>query len=254
MGPILTIARRDLFAYYHSLRGGIVFWFFLLFIGMFFNSFIQAFFEMQQRAMSFGGDAPRLGQLMTAVFQNLHFVLLLIVPAITMASFAEENRTQVFRLLQTAPISVFQIVMGKFLAGLGLLTLVLLASTLYPLYLVIYGNPDVGPILSSYLGMLLLMASHLALGIWISSMVNNQFIAFVVTMFGLFLLLILNWIAPNVTSTGWAEQVLKYFASTTHLDNFFKGLLTVQDIVYFIAFVSLFLFLTHVSIDSKRWR
>jgi ABC-2 type transport system permease protein len=254
MNSILTIAQRDFLAYYHSLKGGIVFWFFLSFMGFFFYSFVYTFMELQKQAMSFGGETPRLSQLTTAVFQNLHFILLLVVPAITMASFSEERRNQVDRLLRTAPVTISQIVLGKFLACVGVLSLVLLASSVYPLFTVFYGNPDLGPILTSYMGMFLLLCSQVALGIWVSSMTSNQFVAFLFTMFGLFLLLILNWIAPNITSTGWMEQIVKYMASTTHLDNFFKGLITVQDIVYFLAFSSLFLFFTQMSLDSKRWR
>lgn len=254
MNSIFTIAQRDFLAYYQSIKGGIVFWFFLIFMGFFFYSFVYTFMELQKQAMSFGGETPRLSQLTTAVFQNLHFILLLVVPAITMASFSEDKRNQVDRLLQTAPVTVMQIVLGKFLACVGVLTLVLLASSVYPLFTVVYGNPDLGPILTSYLGMFLLLCSQVALGIWVSSMTSNQFVAFLFTMFGLFLLLILNWIAPNITSTGWMEQIVKYLASTTHLDNFFKGLITIQDIVYFLAFSSLFLFFTQMSLDSKRWR
>lgn len=254
MGSILTIAKRDFVAYYHSLKGGIVFWFVLAFMGFFFSSFIETFQQMQHQAMSFGSEPVRLSQLITAMFQNIQFILILVIPAITMASFAEDSRNHSDRLLLTAPITTGQIVIGKFLACMAVLTLLLIASSVYPIFTIIYGNPDIGPVLSSYLGMFLLISSQVALGIWMSSMTSNQFVAFLFTMFGLFLLLILNWIAPNITSTGWVEQVVKYIASTTHLDNFFKGLLTVQGVVYFIAFTCLFLFFTHMSLDSKRWR
>ncbi|MGE0171519.1 MAG: ABC transporter permease [Oligoflexales bacterium] len=253
MSAVWTITKRDFTAYFNSMRGGVIFWFFLIFMGFFFQSFIYTFVEMQQRA-GMMGNAPTLDQLLTAMFHNLHFILLLVVPAITMASFSEEKRTQSIRLLQTAPISATQIVLGKFFACAAILGLVLLASAVYPLFTVKYGNPDVGPIVTSYLGIFLLMCSQVAFGLWISSMTSNQFLAFLFTMFGLFLLLILNWIAPNIASGGGAEQVVKYLASTTHLDVFFKGMLTVSDIAYFIAFISLFLFFTNTVLDSQRWR
>ena len=140
-----------------------------------------------------------------------------------MSAFAEEKKTQVDRLLQTSPVTTLQIVFAKFFASTGMLALVLLASAVFPLYTVVFGNADLAAIAASYLGVFLLICSQVALGIWISSMTSNQFIAFIFTMFGLFLLLILNWIAPNITSTGGLEQVFKYMAATTHLDNFFKG-------------------------------
>ena len=171
-----------------------------------------------------------------------------------MSAFAEERKTQVDRLLQTSPVTMFQIVLGKFFASTLMISLVLLASSVYPIYTVIYGNADGAVILSSYLGIFLLVCSQVALGLMVSSMTDNQFLAFVFTMFGLFLLLILNWIAPNITSAGATEQFVKYLASTTHLDNFFKGLITIADVTYFILFTGLFLFFTFITLDSRRWR
>lgn len=254
MGSVFTIARRDILGYLSAPKAAGVFWFFLIFMGFFFQSFVYTFVEMQQRAPMYGGQAPGLEQLIRALFQNLHFILLLVIPAVTMASFSEEKKTQSFRLLQTAPVKSVQIVFGKFFAVLGIMGLVLLCSSVYPLYTIVYGDPDVGPILSSYLGVFLLMSSQLAFGLWISSMTTNQFMAFLFTMFGLFLLLILNWIAPNISGGGAAEEVVKYLASTTHLDNFLKGMITVADVTYFLCFTALFLFFTVIVLDSQRWR
>lgn len=254
MSAVLTIAGRDLRAYFSSLKGAVTFFFLLMFMGLFFQSFCDTYLQLQEQAGQYGGEAPKLSQLMTAIFQNLHFIFLFIVPAVTMASFAEERKTQVDRLLQTAPVSTLQIVLGKFVAASGILAMVLVASIVFPLYLFKYGNPDIGPILTSYLGIFLLMAGQVAFGLWVSSMVTHQFLAFLLTAFGLFLLLILAWIAPTLSSAGGVEEFIKYLAATTHLDNMFNGLLTVADLVYFAVFISLFLFFTNVSLDSQRWR
>lgn len=254
MGAVLTIAGRDFKSYFTSLKGAAIVTFFLLFMGFFFQSFIASFMEMQQRAPQMGGEVPTLEQLLRALFYNLHFILILIIPAITMASFSEEKRNQSIRLLQTSPVSATQIVFGKFLAAAGIMAGVLLCSTVYPLFTKVYGNPDVSVILTSYLGLFLLMCSQVAFGLWISSMTNNQFMAFLFTMFGLFMLLILNWLAPNITGGGLTEKVVKYIASTDHLDVFFKGMLTVSDVAYFLCFIAMFLFFTNVVLDSQRWR
>ena len=79
-------------------------------------------------------------------------------------------------------------------------------------------------------------------------------VAFMFTVFGLFLLMILTWIAPNISNTGMMEEFVKYLAATTHLDNFFNGLITVADVTYFVAFISLFLYFTNVAVESQRWR
>ena len=249
-----TIARRDLAAFFTSPKGMAIFFFFLFLMGAFFNSFMQTFVEMQQRAPAMGGQAPTLEYLIMMLFHNLHFILILIVPAVTMASFSEEKKNHSIRLLHTAPIRPLHIVLGKYLATLLMMGFVLLATAIFPLFIIKYGNPDIGVVLSAYLGMFLLIGAYLAFGIWISSMTKNQFLAFLFTMFGLFMLLILNFIAPNLSGGGLMEEVLKYIASTPHLENLTKGMITVKDIFYFVCFASLFLFFTNVVLDSQRWR
>lgn len=254
MSAVMTIAWRDFKSFFTSLKGAAIFFFFLGFMGFFFQNFVATFVEMQQRAPMFGGEAPTLEQLLRALFYNLHFILVLVIPAVTMSSFSEEKRNQTMRLLMTSPVTATQIVFGKFLAAAGMLALVLCFSAVYPIYTKLYGNPDLGVIATSYLGLFLLMCAQIAFGLWVSSMTSNQFMAFLFTMFGLFLLLILNWLAPNITGGGVGESVVKYMASTDHLDVFFKGLLTVKDVAYFLCFIALFLFFTNVVLDSQRWR
>lgn len=254
MKAVITIARRDLWSYFTSPKGMTIFWIFLLLMGIFFQNFIATFLELEQRAPTMGGQAPTLEQLLRAFFYNLHFILIFIIPAATMASFSEERKNHSLRLLFSTPVKATHIVLGKFFATAGFMALVLLASSVYPSFIIKYGNPDVGIILTSYLGVFLLTCSWLSFGIWISSMTRSQITAFLFTIFGLFFLLILNWIAPNLAGGGIAEGIIKYIASTEHLEVFFKGLLTVSDAVYFILFTTLFLFLTNVVLDSQRWR
>lgn len=254
MSAILAIAGRDLKAYFASPKATAIFWFFLMFMGFFFNNFISMFLKMTAQAPMMGGQAPTIEQLLKALFYNQNFIFLLIVPAVTMASFSEERRNQSLRLLLTAPCTALEIVLGKFLAATALMALVLLASSVYPLYTVLYGNPDKMMIICSYLGLLLLVMSQLSLGLWISSITSNQFLAFVFTMFGLFLLLILNWMAPNLGGEGITQNILKYIASSDHLDSFFKGTISIGHTAYFIIFTAMFLFFTNVTLDSQRWR
>ena len=249
-----TIARRDFMSFFSSAKGMAIFFFFLIFMGFFFHSFLETFITMQQRAPAMGGQTPTLEQLFNALFNNLHFILLLIVPAVTMSSFAEENKTHSIRLLLTAPIRPFHIVLGKFFATLMVMTLVLISSSIFPLFAVKYGNPDIGVILTTYLGLFLLISTQLSIGIWISSMTKNQFLAFLFTMFSLFLLLILNWIAPNISGGGVKEEALKYIAFSGHLQNMMKGMLSIKDVAYFLCSISMFLFFTNIVLDSQRWR
>ena len=254
MSAVLTIAKRDMKGFFASPKGAGTFWFILLLKGIFFGLFIVTFLEAQAQAPQYGGSGPTLEILVQHLFKNLQFIFLLAIPAFTMASFAEEKRSQSIRLLQTAPVSSTQIVLGKFLAAIGLMGLVLLASAVYPIFLMAYGNPDIGLIGSTYLGLFLLMSSQLAFGMWFSSMTSNQFMAILFTMLGLLILLMMNWIAPNLTSGGMAEDVVKYLATSEHFEPFVNGRITVRDCAYFLCFTATFLFFTNIVIDSQRWR
>jgi ABC-2 type transport system permease protein len=254
MSPVLTIAWRDFRSYFASVKGAAIFFFFLGFMGLFFHNFVASFVEMVQTGAMQGREPPPLEQLLRAYFYNVHFVLILVIPAVTMSSFSEEKRNQTIRLLMTSPVTATQIVMGKYLASTALLGVVLLCSAVYPLFTIMYGNPDVSVVWISYLGIFLLMCAQIAYGLWVSSMTTNQFMAFLFTMFGLFMLLILNWIAPSLTGGGLLEAVVRYMASTDHLDTFLKGMVSVSDVTYFACFVAMFLFFTNVVLDSQRWR
>lgn len=254
MSAVFTIAWRDFKSYFASPKGAIIAFLFLITMGLFFRNFVNTFVELTQRAPMYGGESPTLEQLLRALFYNVHFVFILVIPLMTMSAFSEERRNQTLRLLQTSPVTATQIVLGKFMATAGMIILILAASAVYPAYLALYGNPDVGLIFVSYLGLFLFMCGQLAFGLWISSMTSNQIIAALFTIFGMFGLLILNWLAPSIAGGGWVQTVLKYIASTDHLDVFFKGMLTVSDVTYFICMIALFLFFTNVVVDSARWR
>lgn len=253
MGAVFTIAKRDLASYLSAPKAAAIFWFFLALLGLFFFAFVQSFLNYQMEAQP-GQQGPSIDQFSLALFQNIHFILLLAIPGITMGSFADEKRNHSFKLLQTAPISSLQIVLGKFFGAFFVMTAMLLASLIYPAYLVIYGNPDIAVIATSYLGVLLLVSAQLSFGLWVSSLTENQFLAFLFTMFGLFLLLILNWVAPLAGLTGSTEAFFKYAAVSPHFEAFLKGVISVGDVTYFLCFSVMFLFFTNVVVDSQRWR
>jgi ABC-2 type transport system permease protein len=257
MGSVLTIAKRDLMGYLGSPKAGVLYWFFLGFIGVFFFTFISMFVNIERESMmqhGQGANLPGIEQLIKGIFHNAHFILLLIIPAISMGSFAEEKRSHSFRLLQTAPITTLQIVLGKYLSLVTLMGFLVLASVVYPIYFYVYGNPDLGVIASSYLGLFLLVSAYLSFGLWVSSLAKNQMTSFLFTMLGLFMMLILDFVAGSVTGGGVAETTLKYMASTGHYEALLGGLISVADVTYFLVFIGLFLFLTCSVIDSQRWR
>lgn len=191
---------------------------------------------------------------MRNVFSNMVFILLLLAPAITMKLLSEENRMGTIELLLTAPVQDWQVVVGKYLASLILFASMLLAPTLYyALILQIFGPPDWGPILTGYLGILMLGASFLAVGVFTSSLTQNQVIAYFAGM----VILILMWIldaATGIVGSGPVADVLTYLAIPRHYDDFFRGVLDTVDIVYSLGIISVALFLATQVLQTRRWR
>ena len=248
---IFTVAFRDLKATICSMRGGALAFIFLFFVGAFFYSFVLTLLEIKLHSSY--RVSPSLEDLTKAIFHNFHFVLLLVVPAVTMGTFAEERQSGLYRLLRVAPLSSFEIVLGKFLASFIAVTGVCILSGVYFFWIYYNGNPDLGVYLSSSIGIFLLVLLKISFGVFVSSVTRNQFLAFLFTIAGLFLMLVINWILPTLSSqVQWVDAV-KLIATTTHLDPFLEGMVSLSDISYFVSFALFFLFLTVVSYEADRF-
>lgn len=255
MGAIWAIARRDIGGFLGSLKAAVIFFFFLFFMGLFFYHYVIEVARASQQAMMQGGQAPTTSQLLRALYSVLYLVLVFALPGVTMGTLAEERKTQTLRLLQTAPITSGQVILGKYLMSLGLMTMVLVASLVFPGYTFVYGSSDVGVMVASYLGMILLISAQISFGIWVSSMTENWFVAYLVTMLGLFVLFILDFIGPSVGQAGGTvSTILTELSFTRHIDPFFKGMINVADSAFFICFTAMFLFFATAALESERWR
>lgn len=197
-----------------------------------------------------GGPPPTL----INILSTFTFLLIFAAPAISMRLLAEEQQTGTIELLMTLPVRDMEVVLGKFLAAFLFYVLVVALTLIYPLILLRFGNPDIGPMVSSYLGVLLWGASLLAIGILASAMSENQINAFIVA-FGITLVLFLSEIpaqfftfGPNL-STIFSELSLQ-----SHLDSFLSGLITVKDTLYFLVIISVSLFAAARLLESRRWR
>jgi ABC-2 type transport system permease protein len=195
-------------------------------------------------------DVP--GIVTRSLFQTTSVVLLFIVPMLTMGLFAEERKRGTIELLLTTPVGNFQAMMGKYLASLTFLLILFLASavTISPLF--IYGQPDWKPILSGYLGMFLYGAALLAVGLFISTLTENQIVAVVIT-FGASLFL---WLIESLSAStaGVTKTVIDYLSVISHLEDFLKGVIDTSHIIYYVTFAFIGLFLTYRSLESMRWK
>jgi len=255
----LTIAAREIRSYFVSPVAYVVLTGFLLLAGWFFfnllarfSYLLQIYSGMQQRG---GPDLERLNLnefVISPLLHNLSVVLVILIPVITMRCFAEEKRLGTFELLLTSPLRVGEIVAGKFLGGLAFLTVMLAGTAVYPALLVVYGDPEPGIMLSGYLGLYLVAASFLSIGLLTSSLTENQIIAAVSCLVTLLLLYVINW--PADTAAPTLGAVLHYLSVTEHFAEFVKGVIDTRAIVFFFSLIAAALFLTHRSVESLRWR
>jgi ABC-2 type transport system permease protein len=254
---ILAIAAKDIRSQFVSPIAYVVLTGFLLLGGWFFFNLLARFNFLLQLYMSFRN--PEAMQRMnlnefviSPLLHNLSVVLVILIPVITMRSFAEEKRSGTYELLMTSPLSVTEIVLGKFLGGFVFVLVMVGLTFIYPAILLAFGNPEVGVILGGFLGLLLLATAFLSVGLLTSSLTENQIIAAVSCLVGLLLLYVIAWPADTAGHTMGA--VLKYLSLTEHFGDMVKGVVDTRNVVYFLSVIVLALFLTQRSVESLRWR
>jgi ABC-2 type transport system permease protein len=199
-----------------------------------------------------GGPMNINQQMIRYVFLNSTVIFLFVVPLITMRTYAEEKRSGTIELLMTSPITDFQIVMGKFLGAMSLYIAMLGLTVIHMAVLFVYGNPELKPILSAYLGLLLLGGCFVSVGLFFSSLTRNQIVAGMFTFAVLLLLWVIDWVGGF--SGPYVERLTSYLSLTGHVEDFLRGIVDSQHIVYYLSFITFGLFLTAKAVDSERWR
>lgn len=186
------------------------------------------------------------------LIQNMAIVLLFTVPLLTMRLFSEEKRSGTIELLLTYPIRDVAVMLGKYMAA-GLILLLALACTAPSLIILLQlGTPDMGPLVSGYLGLALLGAAFISLGMFISSTTENQIVSATITFVAALMFWILSWASSFTGKT--VGQILSQVSILEHMESFNKGILSLSDISFFVLFSAFFLFLTLRSIETQRWR
>lgn len=254
MRNILAIAQKELKSYFASPIAYVVIGLFALLYGYFYAVMLQYFVRagMNMNPMQ-GQQVLNINQdMLRPVLQNVTVLLLFVLPAMTMRTYAEERRSGTIELLLTSPLTDLQIVLGKFLGALTLYVVMLSVTFIHTGVLFIYGSPELKPILTSYLGLLLLGGSFLSVGLFISTLTTNQIVSYIVT-FSVFLLLwVINWFGSF--STGVVTELTSYLSIIEHFDDFSKGVIDTTHVIYYLSLITFGLFLTAKSVDTERWR
>lgn len=242
MSNIWTIAKREYKLYFNTPMAYMVAFLYFLVLGLIFHtSLVQSIFQQYVP-----GVEIVVGPMVT--------LILFVTPAITMRLLAGEQSSGTIELLLTAPVRDWELVIGKWLAGFLFMFTLLAVTWVYPIILNNLVDPGIeqGTIITGYLGLLLMSASLIAIGVAVSSLFKNQNAAFFATL-GVFLLFWLIGIPTE--ASGASGGVLSYLDIRGHFySNLFYGVLDLSDVVYYLSLTILALFLGSVSIETRRWR
>jgi ABC-2 type transport system permease protein len=249
MGHVLTIARREVTSLFVSPVAYLVLFLFLVFMGI---VFVWRIF------------LP--GQLVE--IRNLidlsRFALFFVVPLMTMSLMSDEYRSGRIEILRTSPITEMELVLGKFLGAMTFYLFLVGSTVIYLVILWLFGKPDVGQVISSYIGMIFMGVMFVSVGLFFSACTSEQIVAALASIITLGLLVILypylSSGLPSALTIPWVhlDLPIRHFADYvgvgSHIENFSRGALEITDIVYFCGFSALFLFFTYLVLESKKWR
>lgn len=263
MRPTLAIAAKDIRVYLTTWTSYILFGAFTFITAFFFYQLVKEFqlqlMQFSQNRMHAAADQMNLTDwVLGPMYINAGVFLLFLTPVLSMRLLAEERRGRTLELLMTAPVRPVEIVMGKFVAGMVILAIMLLLTLVFPLLLHVLGQGgeaspiDWGTVGVSYLGLGLFGAACLAIGLLASSMTESQIVA-VILGFAVLLFLWVIGLAARAQE-GVAGALLEYLALTTHLESFVRGIIKLSDVVYYLSLTFVGLFLAHRIVEAQRWR
>lgn len=244
---IFTIAARELRALFLSPMAWAILAVVQAIIAYFFLLYLDYFVQIQAQLANLQ-NAPGVSSVVVApLFSTVAIVLLLIVPLLTMRLVSEERRNKTLSLLLSAPVSISEIILGKFVGIMGFLLMILLLITLMPLSLLAGGSIDGGLFGADLLALFLLLCSFASLGLYISTLTAQPTVA-AVSSFGALLLL---WIIDTAGSSG-QNTILAYLSMLNHYQALLRGIFNSGDIIYYLLFTALFLVLSIRRLDAER--
>ncbi|MBF0169722.1 MAG: ABC transporter permease subunit [Nitrospinae bacterium] len=258
MRNVLFIVNKELRSSFNSPVALVTITIFTALIGYYFYNIFASFSTLSFQAQTNPVEAKQYGALnvtefvIRPFFGIMSLVLLIMLPMLTMRSFAEEKKSGTMELLLTFPVRDIEAIMGKFFGCLALFFL-MLALTFPCMALVAYfGEPEWGVIGAGYVGMVLLASAFIAMGLFMSSITENQIVAAILSFAALLVLYMIGYTAAYAGE--WLNVILSYLSFTAHFESFAKGVIDTSDVNYYLLFVIFFLFLSMRSLESKRWR
>lgn len=232
---ILPIYKRELRSYFNSPVAYVVIVVFLAVLGWFFTNNL---FLMNVASLRI-------------VFDLVPLIFLFFIPAITMRLIAEEKKAGTLELLTTKPVRDVEIVLGKFFAAWTLLAAALAPTLFYLITIMVLGKVDLGPIVSGYLGLLLMGGVYIAIGLLASSLTENQIVAFILSFLIVFVFFILDKVLMYVPDA--LASTLEFLSMDYHFSNIARGVIDTRNLIYFGSLLGFSLFLATVSLERRKW-
>jgi ABC-2 type transport system permease protein len=243
---MLTLFKKEINGFLNSLIGYIVLIVFLLTTGLFLWVFPLEF------------NIPDYGfASLDGLFVLAPFVFLFLIPAITMRAFADEKRTGTLELLMTQPLTDMQVILAKFFSGVVLVLFALAPTLVY--YFSVYelglpkGNLDSGAIWGSFIGLVMLGSAFVAIGIFASSVTDNQIVSFILAVFLSFFMYMGFELIYTFVLSGKAGLLIQSFGLSSHYSSVSRGVIDTRDMIYFLSIMALFIILTRLSLESRKW-
>ncbi|MBN2551463.1 MAG: ABC transporter permease subunit [Spirochaetales bacterium] len=236
---ILPIIKKELRSYFNSPIAYIVVVTFLVFSSIW-VFYLQTFFASNVASLR-------------GFFSVIPIVFIIVMPALTMRSWAEEKKLGTMEVLMTLPFRESTVVMGKFLAALALLAIMVALTLPLPLMLGRFGNFDWGEILGQYIGVILLGAAGISVGLFVSSLVSNQISSFLISLFVLLVLTLISQVNLVFPLPPWAAGIVNFVSLGYHFSNFQRGLIDTRDLLYYAVVSALFLYLNTKTLVFRKW-
>ncbi|MCD6353341.1 MAG: ABC transporter permease [Proteobacteria bacterium] len=237
MRNIFIIFKKEFHAYFNS---PIAYVFIISFLAVSNWLYFRAFFVIGQVQMR-------------EYFYFLPWIFLVFIPAVTMRLWAEEKKMGTIEILMTLPIRDYEMVMGKFLASFCFVTATLSLSFSIPLTLFLLGNVDMGPVIGGYLGACLLGGAYLSIGLFVSSLAENQIVSFIIAIILSFALFIIGEDIVLLTLTDFLVPLFAFLGLGKHFASLQRGVIDSRDIIYYLSVMGFFLFLNTRFIASRKW-
>jgi len=262
MKKTFAIFNKELKSFFYSPMAYVVIGLFTALTGYFFYSILEWFVResfiatMQAQQYAQYGQRPRIFnvnlQVIGRYFGTLSFLSLIVLPLITMRLFSEEKKQGTIELLYTSPLTNVQIILGKYFAGLVFYFVLLIPTILFQSLLFMYGDPEFLPVISGYIGLLFIGSTFISLGLFISTLTENQIIAAI----GGFALSLFLWVVgygANIAGPTLAP-FFKYISILTHFEDFAQGVIDSSHVAYYVLFSFVGVYLSLKSIESIKWR